>query len=104
MKQKVIVIGNSFATRLGIIRSLSQVDCEIFVIAIAYWKGKYIKPIDCFSKYVKGFYYLERVEGEKGLVRLLLEKCTDTEHKNIIIPTSDFSAIAIDHNRNALKD
>ena len=104
MKQKVFIIGNSFATRLGIIRSLSQVDCEIFVIAIAYWKGKYIKPIDCFSKYVKGFYYLERVEGEKGLVRLLLEKCTDTEHKNIIIPTSDFSAIAIDHNRNALKD
>ena len=44
MKQKVFVIGNSFATRLGIIRSLSQVDCEIFVIAIAYWKGKYIKP------------------------------------------------------------
>ncbi len=98
MKQKVIVIGNSFATRLGVIRSVGEIGCEVIVIAIAYYKvPNPPKPIDCYSKYVKEVIFFDRKYGREGLVQLLLERCTDKNQKLIIIPTSDFSAVAIDN-------
>jgi hypothetical protein len=45
---------------------------------------------------VKNILYFNRQEGEEGLVKLLLEKCAVEGQKPIIIPTSDFSALAID--------
>lgn len=98
MKQKVIIIGNSFATRLNIIRSVGEVGCDIIVIAIANYKTTNPpKPIDCYSKYVKEVIFFDRKYDREGLVKLLLEKCTDNNQKPVIIPTSDFSAVAIDN-------
>lgn len=98
MKQRVVVIGNSYSTRLGIIRSVAQIGCEVVVIPIAYYKHiKPTKPIDCFSKFVSAIFFFDRSEGEDGLVRLLMEKCVVDDPKAIIIPTSDFSAHAVDN-------
>lgn len=98
MKQKVIVIGNSFATRLGVVRSVGEIGCEVTVIDIAYYKtSNPSKPIDCYSKYVNQVIFFDRKYGREGLVQLLLEKCADKNQKPIIIPTSDFTAVAIDN-------
>ena len=101
MIQKVVVVGNSYVTRLGIIRSLSIIECEIIVIVVGSFpemsKGSLPpKPIDGYSKYVSHIFYFNRQNGEKELVRLLLEKCIVDGMKPVIIPTSDFSALAID--------
>ncbi len=110
MKQKVVVIGHGYTSRLGIIRSLAELDCEITVIAMVFhnWIGRFIrfdwgKPIDCYSKYVNQMFYSYARDGE-GLINLLLLKCTDPEQKVIIIPDSDYSAMVIDNNQNRLKD
>lgn len=98
MPQKVVVIGNSFATRLGVIRSVGEIGCEVTVIDIAYYKtSNPSKPIDCYSKYVNRVIFFDRKYGREGLVQLLLEKCADKNQKPIIIPTSDFTAVAIDN-------
>jgi len=93
MKQRVIVIGHGYGIRLGVIRAVAALGCDVTVIHI----GPPVKPIDCYSKYVKDVLYFNRKEGEQGLVRLLLDRCTVTGQKPVIIPTSDFSAIAIDN-------
>ena len=98
MKQKVIIIGNSFTTRLGIIWSVAQVGCEIVIIDIGYFNSSNPPmPIDGYSKYVNQVIFFERKYGRKGLVKLLLEKFVDPLNKAIIIPTSDFSAVSIDN-------
>ena len=98
MKQKVIVIGNSFSTRLGVIRAVGEIGCEVIVIVISSSKtANQHKPIDCYSKYVNQVTFFDRNYGREGLVQLLLEKCADNNQKPIIIPTSDFTAAAIDN-------
>ena len=98
MKQKVVVIGHSFTTRLGIIRSVAEIGCEVVVVAIGnYNTSNPIKPLDCYSKYVDQVYFFNRKYGKEGLGQLLLEKCADQSRKPIIIPTSDFTALAIDN-------
>ena len=62
MKQKVVIIGHGYASRLGVIRSVAQIGCEITVIAMTGYRrdGKTLntrKPIDCYSKYVSNVYY-----------------------------------------------
>ena len=108
MKQKVIIIGHSFTSRLGIIRSVAEIGCEVTVVVMA-WNNKITKrldkstPIDCHSKYVNHVYYCYINDGE-GLIRLLLEKCADSKHKSIIIPDSDFAAVVVDKHQDKLKD
>ena len=109
MKKKVIVIGNSYTTRLGIIRSVAQVECDIIVIVIGHYGDsvqdiKATKPIDCYSKYVNKVLYYSEEAGKEGLVKLILEECVDDNQKAIIIPSSDFSASAIDSYQSLLKD
>ena len=53
------------------------------------------KPIDCYSKYVSRIFYCH-ARDEQGLINLLLDKCTDNQHKVVIIPDSDFTAATID--------
>ena len=110
MKQKVVVIGHGYTSRLGIIRSLAELDCEITVIAMVFhgWLGRHLhfyggKPIDCNSKYVQRMFYCY-AKSEQGLVELLLEKCSDSSQKVIVIPDSDFSAAAIDRNQERLRE
>lgn len=110
MKQKVVIIGHGYTSRLSIIRSLAAFDCEITVIAIVFqnWFGRLIrfnvgKPIDCHSKYVNHLYYCSGKDHDT-LIRLLLEKCVDVSQKVVIIPDSDFSAKVIDDNQERLKE
>jgi predicted ATP-grasp superfamily ATP-dependent carboligase len=91
--QRIIVIGHGYSIRLGVIRAVASLGCEIVVIHV----GRPVKPIDGYSRYVSEVLYFNRRDGEEGLVRLLLEKCAVTGQKPIIIPTDDFSALAIDN-------
>ena len=108
MKQKVVVIGHGFTSRLSIIRAVGMVDCEVIVIVMA-WNSKITKrldksiPVDCRSKYVSKIYWCHYSDGE-GLLRILLEKCLDSRQKVIIIPDSDYSAAVIDENQEVLKE
>lgn len=109
MKQKVVIIGHGYTSRLGIIRSLAELDCEITVIAMVFygWFGRalrfdMLKPVDCYSKYVSQSFFCLAKNGE-DLIRLLLNKCADSSQKVIIIPDSDFSASVIDNYQEKLK-
>lgn len=107
MKQKVVVIGHGYTSRLGVIRALGREGYEVIVVAITVYKrdGKTLnknKPIDCYSKYVSRVLYCSSESEE--LVQLLLSECVDTQQKVVIIPDSDFSAAAIDTNQERLKD
>lgn len=110
MRQKIIIIGNSYTTRLGIIRSVAQGKYDITVIVIGHYGSsiqiikKPIKPIDCYSKYVNKVLYYSEEAGKEGLVKLIMDECVDDSQKAIIIPSSDFSASAIDNNQYLLKD
>lgn len=101
MKQKVVIIGHSFSSRLSIIRSVGQIGCEITVIVMTASKknkGKSFndkKPIDCYSKYVNHIYFCLRKDKD-AFIRLLLEKCTVPNQKVILIPDSDDTVSAID--------
>lgn len=110
MRQKVIIIGHGYTSRLGIIRSLSVLDCEITVIAIVFrsWLGRFVRfqlgnPIDCHSKYVNKVFTC-RGGDEEGLIKLLLNRCTDSQQKVIIIPDSDYSAAVVDKYQELLKE
>ena len=90
MKQKVVIIGHGFTSRLSIIRSVAQVGCDVTVIVMTGQRRfrkslKDDKPIDCYSKYVSQTYYCYGKDGE-GLIQLLLNKCADKNQKVIIIP------------------
>lgn len=106
MKQRVVVIGHGYTSRLGVIRSVAEIGCEITVIVMTDRKrfGNKLdttQPIDCYSKYVNTIYYCYK-KDEEGLVRLLLGKCACPGQKSILIPDSDFSASVIDKNLNRL--
>ena len=108
MHNKVVIIGHGYASRLGVIRSVAQIGCEITAIAMTRYKrdGKTLmtkKPIDCYSKYVSNVYYCHAKDA-KGLIRLLLEKCVDRQQKVVIIPDSDLSAAFIDQYQEQLAD
>ncbi|UKK49472.1 ATP-grasp domain-containing protein [Prevotella sp. E9-3] len=95
--RRVIVIGHGYGIRLGVIRAVAQIACEVTVIHVRSFKtGFPTKPIDAYSKFVKEVLFFNRQEGAEGLVKLLLEKCAVEGQKPIIFPTSDFSALAID--------
>ena len=106
-RQKVVIIGHGYTSRLAVIRSVAQIGCEITVIVITGYKrvGKTLntsKPIDCYSKYVSNVYYC--AHKDEDLIQLLLDKCTDLHQKVVIIPDSDFSAAVIDCNQERLKE
>lgn len=107
MKQKVVIIGHSYSSRLSIIRSVAQMGCEVTVIVMTELKsdGKPVnkKPIDCYSKYVSHVYYCLRKDKE-DLIRILLEHCTDSQQKVVLFPDSDDTVVAIDNNRDLLAE
>ena len=107
MKQKVVVIGHGYTSRLGVIRALGHCGYEVIVVVITSYRrdGKTLnttKPIDCYSKYLSEVYYCLR--DSEQLLQLLRGKCTDKNQKVIIIPDSDFSAAVIDLNQEQLRD
>lgn len=107
MSQKVVIVGHGSTSRLGIVRSLSEIDCEITLVVMSFLGSKdnpdKTTPFDCYSRYVSHVYYNYYKDGE-GLIRLLIDKCADPEQKVVLLPDSDFSAAVIDNHREMLKD
>ena len=96
MKQKVIVIGHGYTSRLAIIRSVGKAGYDVDVVVIYSGKKKpKDKPIDCYSKYVNKIYY-SPAGYEKALVRMLIYYYQDYPHKPILVPESDFAVKAVD--------
>lgn len=104
MKQKVVVIGHGYTSRLGVIRALGREGYEVTVIAMTgYSKGGSLnntKPIDGYSKYVSRILYC--LSEEDFLINLLLTECVVCDEKPVLFPCSDFAAITIDNNRETL--
>lgn len=109
MNQRVVVIGQSYTTRLCVIRSVAQIGCEVYVIVMTGYNkdGKTLntqKPIDCYSKYVKKIFFCPSNDGNY-LLDILLSQCSnDNNQKSIIISVGDFVTTIIDQNLNLLKD
>ena len=105
MKQKVVVIGHGYTSRLGVIRALGRVgyDVSAIIMLVNKRKGKpdMTPPVDSYSKYISSVYYC--LPDTDSLISLLLEKCVDDSQKVILIPDSDFSAAAIDQNQEKLE-
>ena len=106
--RKVVIIGNSFTSRLAVVRALANMECEITVVCIGFYpklRQGVIPPIpaDCYSRYVNRYLFFERQEGREGLVRLLLKECAAPKEQVLLIPTSDFSVVAIDTNQHLLE-
>lgn len=104
--QKVAIIGHSFSSRLGLIRSVAQMDCEIIVVVLVNSDEEIIKPekpIDCYSKYVHRVLYCLRKDKEM-FIRLLLNDLRDPAQKIILIPDSDDIVALIDENKERLSN
>lgn len=109
MRQKIVVIGNSFTSRLAVIRALASMECEITVVCIGFYPelrrgATPSTPADCHSRYVSRCLFFERKEGREGLVRLLLNECADPQERVLLIPTSDFAVVSIDTNQRLLEE
>ena len=106
MRQRVVVIGHGFTSRLGIIRALGMAgyDVTVIVVVVNMRRGKpdMTPPVDSYSKYVNQVHYC-LPDGEL-LIKLLLDKCLDKKQKTVIIPDSDFSAAIIDRNQKRLEE
>ncbi len=104
MKQKVVVIGHGYTSRLSIIRSAGMAGYDVDVVVICYGTKKpKLRPIDCYSKYVNKVLYSPS-GNEEALVRLLLDTYKDGASKPILVPESDFAVKAIDTHLSSLKD
>lgn len=107
-KQKVVVIGHGSTLRLGTVRAIAELGCEITVIVLTWYypltkKLNKIKPFDCYSKYISHIHYCLATDKE-ALIQLLFDKCKDSEQKTILLPTSDFAAVVIDENKVGLSN
>ena len=104
MKQKVVVIGHGYTSRLSIIRSVGMAGYDVDVVVVCFGDPKkQKKPLDCHSKYVDKVWFFPSGD-EESLVELLLEKYSQCKQKPVLIPESDFSVKAVDSNLDRLKD
>ena len=104
MAPKVVIIGHSYSSRLGLIRSSAEAGCEVTVVVmVGDGKRRHCRPIDCHSKFVKHSFFCRRKRDDE-LIQLLLGKCRDNGQKVILIPDSDETAATIDFNREVLKE
>lgn len=104
MKTKVVVIGQSYSSRLSIVRSVAQLDCEITVVVTNPENEKNPKrPIDCYSKYITRVLYCQH-RDEKTMISLLMDECKDPNQKVVLIPDGDDVVAAIDNNREVLQE
>lgn len=101
-KQKVVIIGHSTTLRLGTIRAVAELGCEISVVVIIGGKRGGLKPFDCYSRYLSCVFFCHN--SEKELTTLLIDKCKDNEQKVLLIPVSDFAAVVIGDNNDILSE
>lgn len=103
MKQKVIVIGHGYTSRLAIIRSVGMAGYDVDVVVICYGTKKpKDKPIDCHSKYINKVLYSPS-GNEEALVQLLLDTYKNCALKPILVPESDFAVKVTDNHLDQLK-
>lgn len=103
-QQKVVIIGHGSTSRLGIVRAVAELGCQITVVVMTWNHRKKLdtrRPYDCYSKYITDIHYCHAKDGN-GLIGLLLDKCVDPNQRVILLPDSDFSAATIDANRDRL--
>ena len=100
MKQKVVIIGVSYSSRLALARAIGVFDCHITVVA---WGdlAKGSKPIDAYSKFVSR--WLLCPKEEKAFLSLLKDKCVDAEQKVVLVPDCDFSVTMVDLHQDELR-
>lgn len=105
MKQKVVIIGHGYTSRLSLARALGMMGCEVTIVAIAFdlKRPRFLregKPVDCCSKYVSRYFIISPDKNQ--LIQLLIDKCSDSDNIPVLFPDSDFSAAAVDENLNVL--
>lgn len=93
---RIIVIGGNHHNGLGIIRSLGEIGCRVFFIAISSSKSYVTK-----SKYLEDFWYAEK---ETDLINIILNEFSQDDIKPIIIPADDYTASIVDKNINKLNE
>lgn len=104
MKQKVVVIGHGYTSRLAITRSVGMAGYTVDVVVIYFGKKKdRARPLDCYSKYVDNILYSPSGD-ENALVNILIENYKNSQQKPILIPDSDFAVKAIDTHLSSLND
>lgn len=104
MKQKVVIIGHSYLSRLSLIRSVAVLNCEIIVVVMTApfsTSNPHKKTIDCYSKYVDRVLYCVRRDRE-SLIALLLKECIDPNQKVVLIPDGDDVVATIGNNKEVL--
>ena len=96
MKQKVIVIGHGYTSRLAIIRSVGMAGYDVDVVVVYSGpKRPKDKPIDCHSKFVNRVLFSPSGD-EEALVDLLVRNYQNYSLKPILAPESDFAVKAVD--------
>ena len=96
MRQKVIIVGWGYTSRLFLIRSLGEAGCEVVVIVLENIKT----PIfDIYSKYISK---VVRCSNKNDLVNILLDQRESSEGKPIIIPNNDMSVSILDKHHDEL--
>jgi D-aspartate ligase len=93
---KIIIIGGNHHNGLGIIRSLGEIGCRVFFIAIGTSKSYVVK-----SKYIENYWYAEK---ETDIISILLNEFSQDKLKPIVIPSDDYAASVIDKNISKLKE
>ena len=99
MKQKVVIIGRNYTSRLGMIRAAGMAGYDVAVIKTNGLPES--KDIDAYSKYVTDYLYAKEPHRDE-LMSVLFSLKTD-KNKTIIIPVDDYSASTIDENLDLLK-
>ena len=99
MKQRVVVIGRNYTSRLGMIRAVGMAGYDVTVIRTHGLPST--KEIDGYSKYVKEYLFAKEPNRDE-LISLLLTLKSSYE-KTIIIPVDDYAASTIDEHVDLLK-
>lgn len=94
MKQKVVVVGFGYTSRLGVIRAIGECGYEIIVIVT---ERTARNPLDYCNRYASKYYFTQG-NHEDVLLQLLREKCIDENQKTILIPLNDWSDSVLDRN------
>lgn len=98
-KPTIIVIGSADAIKLGLIRTLGEIDCKVISIHLGKVGSHMIKPIDYYSKHVSSYFFSDR----SHLIDLLIQHCTDDKSKPVLFPLDDSSVYLIDKAHHVLE-
>lgn len=96
MDVKLVILGHSYSSRLGLIRSVSGMGYSIDIIVMEGRRSKrQRRPIDAYSKYVSRVFFCPRYDKE-ALSRLLKAQYANKDQHVVFIPDSDETASAFD--------